>query len=254
MSKQKKKDLILNAAGHLNNLGNMAGDIFAVLEIYKQSLTAVNPASSPTAWLEDILQKVDLLVGSETAIKIIQGATLGVIKSTVDPDTYERICKTRFKISTQTGDKRAEVYEAWFSGNFLYNLPDGCNPFDLSFRDLETGASLIIEGELDEERVLYLFSDDNGNWAEKREVLRDMAPSVVKRQRRKVKKPKKPTIDINNHTGKIVLNYPTKGKESKVLGHLDVSSNDPATRVIVKELIRAVRIHFRKRGVHGETV
>lgn len=191
--------------------------------------------------LTTLLNKGAVLGATERLMKIMQGAILSGIKPTVDEDTYERICKTHFHVTPATADNYAAVYEAWFSGTFLYNLPEGLNPIDLSFRDLQTGASLIVEGELSEERAEYLFSGD-GNWEAKRDYLREEAPAVVKRKKRRTSVVK-PKIVITP-TGDIL--FKSQGKNNVSLGHLNITDNDTRIRML------SLRIAGKLKSVLGE--
>lgn len=217
-------------------------EAFAHVEAYKE---AVRKGGSVDAFLEEVLLCASKFETTATLYKIMMGMAVSSLRMTMDPNTFERICRERFRSTSDTCDRYAKIYEGIFSGHFLYELPkdpatgETYNPLSLGIRDLELLADLIIQGELTPENAHRVFSPD-GNWIDKRDAIREETPGIVKRQRRPRKEP---VLKIPSSGD---LFYSIGGRMIR-FGFLDLTNADPQVRSLAERAQYALEKEFRKK-------
>ena len=231
---------VIKSAGLGESVEEQISSAWEKVRLYKELMSKANrSAKVANRMLDDILSLGLKFQAGEKVFKLALGMILSAVKSTTDPGTYQRLCQHKFAVTIQTADRYALVYDAWLSGEFLYTLPEGYNFMDLSMRDLETGADLIVMGDLDNDAVLRLFGD--GDWMTKREMIRDENPQVVKRKRRDIKQVSRRFVIESD--GEL---YWIVGNDRMRFGHLLTGSPDATIQTVSRRAMEALKKEFSR--------
>lgn len=216
---------------------------------YRRAIKAANTDDQKTLNLHsDIIKLGQKFQLSEKVYKVASGLVFSTLADTMDQKSFAKMCREDFKVTAQTALRYKTIYDAWFSGKFLYSLPRGGdglpqNPLDLSVRDLELGASLIIEGELDEDSAGVLFGE--GSWLDKKDILREQKPKIIKRDRSVDRKSGKPTS--KERSEKELLTVSSAGGVYYMgtrIGFLEVTASDTAIRSVALRSAEVLKGEF----------
>lgn len=247
----KSKQLVTKSVGgrvlvRIGSVGatrEVLNHIDGVAELVSNYREALKSGKDATKLFDEVVIEGARFRGGELLYKVAQGLVLSAIKATTDPNTYEKVCQDHFKVQPDTADRYVTIWDALFSGEFLYKIPENpatgepYNIFELSIRDMELLAEVVIEGALDETVAAQIWGE--GNWMDKREVVRDEKPELVKRKTRRKKK-KRFTIGKDGD-----LVYTLAGGKGKVrFGFLDIASSDTALRTVAKRAAFALQKEF----------
>lgn len=194
--------------------------------------------------MDKVIKAGQVLLSGEKLFKIANGQVFYALQSTVDEKSFAALCQEKFGITTPTAKKYSTIYQALFSGDYLYKLPDDPDTgepyqvFDLSIKDMEMLAGLVASEDYDEDTAHMIFSGD-GNWQEKKAAIREAKPGQVKRKTKKRKEKKIKYRQFKN--GNMVVG----SKTQKVrFGVLDVDNPSANVQALIIRANNALEKEF----------